>query len=150
MHVWFPIVAFFINMSMTVLWTVSVYGQMGPDYADPRYPSPIAWYIPKSCDYAIPYGAVKSCQLAKGTFAVSVFMLFLYTVNFGLAIWAMWPHQRNDVKDDDEESTVAGKEARPSEIQNINSVPATPRNQPYTPRTMAFQTLDRRLPLRQN
>jgi hypothetical protein len=74
MKVWYPIAACVINSGLVAIWAVSVYGQMGPDYADPRYPSPIAWYISKSCNYA-PDSLVKSCMLAKGTFAVTVAML---------------------------------------------------------------------------
>jgi hypothetical protein len=148
MKVYWPLWGLLINIGMTALWTVSVYGQMGPDYADPRYPSPIAWYIAKSCDYAKPYRTEKSCAIAKGSFAVSVYMLALYAANLGLAIWAMIPNKKLDemVDSDDEDSPVA-KEGKNWEMQSMKS-PATPRTMPYTPRTMAFQTLDRKLPLR--
>ena len=72
---WFPIVATVVNLAMVGLWTASVYGQAGPDHADPRHPSSVAWYIRMGCDIAKPYDAVKLCQLAKGTFAVTVYML---------------------------------------------------------------------------
>jgi hypothetical protein len=154
MHVWYPLVGLLANISMVAIWTVSVYGQMGPDYADPRYQSSIAWYISKSCSYAEPYGLAKSCMLAKGTFAVSVYMLFLYLVNLGLAIWAMWPREGADYQEDDEEDEYnagAARKEKELEMQNMR-IPMTPgRNPPftpYTPRTMAFQTLDRKLPLR--
>ena len=75
MKVWFPIVATVINFAMVALWTTSVYGQIGPDFADERYPSPVAWYIRMGCDIAKPYNAVSLCRLAKGTLAVSVYML---------------------------------------------------------------------------
>lgn len=75
MKVWFPLIGLFVNAALVALFTTSVYGQMGPDYADPRYPSPVAWYIAKSCRYARILNAEKSCMLAKGTFAVTVYML---------------------------------------------------------------------------
>jgi hypothetical protein len=75
MKLWFPILGLCVSFAMTALYTTSVYGQAGPDYADARYPSPVAWYISKSCDYAKPYGVANQCELAKGTFAVTVYML---------------------------------------------------------------------------
>ncbi|KAG7293402.1 hypothetical protein NEMBOFW57_003452 [Staphylotrichum longicolle] len=36
----------------TIVWSQTVYGQAGPDYADSRYPSPVAWYIRYGCDLA--------------------------------------------------------------------------------------------------
>lgn len=74
-------------------------------------------------------------------------------VNLGLAVWAMWPSKKYDIKlDDDEESqgsptesTVEAAGGKAFEMQ-----PNTPRTitTPFTPRTQAFNTLDRRLPLR--
>lgn len=72
---WYPIVGVVINLAMVGMWTASVYGQVGPDYADDRYPSPVAWYIRKGCDIAKPYDAESLCRLAKGTLAVTIFML---------------------------------------------------------------------------
>lgn len=81
MRVWTPIVGLIFSTAMTALYTVSVYGQMGPDYYDPLRPSPIAWYIRYGCWPAEGFqnDAVRSCQLAKGTFAVTVIQLY---VNF--------------------------------------------------------------------
>ncbi len=64
-----------VALVMTALYATSVYGQAGPDYADPRHPSPVAWYIAKSCNFAQADGAVGSCQLAKGTFAATCYLL---------------------------------------------------------------------------
>jgi hypothetical protein len=77
MKVWYPLLATFVNSGLVAIWAVSVYGQMGPDYADARYPSPMAWYIRQGCGIAEPYGngTVRLCMMAKGTFAVSVYML---------------------------------------------------------------------------
>ena len=75
MHVFYPIMGTFAAFALTALYATSVYGQMGPDYADARYPSPVAWYISKSCDYAKRNNAANSCMLAKGTFAVTVYLL---------------------------------------------------------------------------
>lgn len=92
MHVFFPLVSTLLHTSLIALWTVSVYGQMGPDYADPLYPSPVAWYIYRSCDAAGGrYRAVRSCQLARASFAVSVLMLAILLAHLGHALYAMWP-----------------------------------------------------------
>lgn len=76
----------------------------------------------------------------------------LYLLNLGFALWAMWPNPVNDMRDDDDDdddSTYAetGKE-RTWEMQGMKS-PMSARMTPYTPRTQAFHTLDRQLPLRQ-
>lgn len=75
MKVFYPVVAVFVNLSLTVLYAVSVYGQVGPDYADERYPAPAAWYFRYGCDMAKPYGSYKSCQIAQGSLAVTTYML---------------------------------------------------------------------------
>lgn len=77
MRVWTPIVGVFFSLAMTVMYAVSVYGQMGPDYFDPRYPSPVAWYIRYGCWHAEGFAgdAVGSCRMAKGTFAATVIQL---------------------------------------------------------------------------
>ena len=76
MRLWYPIISLLMSLALVVLYTVSVYGQAGPDYADSRYPSPSPWYIRLSCDVAKPYGATKDCMMAKGTFAVTIYMLY--------------------------------------------------------------------------
>jgi hypothetical protein len=77
LHIWYPLLGTVTNIIVVVLWAVSVYGQAGPDYSDPAHPSRIAWYINKSCDYARPSGNYHYCLMAKGTFAITVFMLYV-------------------------------------------------------------------------
>jgi hypothetical protein len=74
LHIWYPILGTVVNAAITVLWCVSIYGQAGPDHSDPEHPSSSAWYITKSCSYAIPSGNHHYCLMAKGTFAVTVLM----------------------------------------------------------------------------
>ncbi|EEY21113.1 conserved hypothetical protein [Verticillium alfalfae VaMs.102] len=173
MKVYYPLVALIFNIILTALWTTSMYGQMGPDHADPERPSNIAWYITRSCAPAGGrHNAEKSCRLAKASFAVTVLMLAVVLVNLGMAVWGMWPteadkhpHRKNsrwgDDSDDedDEDDNVESDRSSPVktggqwEMASMagGKGPASPRVmvQPYTPRTMAFQTLDRKLPLRQ-
>ena len=77
MHIWYPLLSTVINGLLTVCWIVSIYGQAGPDHTDPDHPSNVAWYIAKSCSYAAPSGNEHYCQMAKGTFAVTVFMMYV-------------------------------------------------------------------------
>ncbi|KAK1764824.1 hypothetical protein QBC33DRAFT_185116 [Phialemonium atrogriseum] len=146
MKVWFPIIGLLQSFAMVGLYTASVYGQAGPDYADSRYPSPSPWYIRLSCDVAKPYNATKQCMMAKGTFAVTIFMLSVYLGNLGLAIWSMLPNKQQAEGDDDDEASSSGS---PITDKQWEMQPVTPRTGlPFTPRTQAFHTLDRRLPLR--
>jgi hypothetical protein len=71
-------------------------------------------------------------------------------VNAGLAIWALVPNaadKASSEKDLDDSPIEAGEQ---KQWEMHGMTPATPgRTVPYTPRTMAFHTLDRKLPLRQ-
>lgn len=77
MSVYFPIIALFVSISQVTLWVVSVYGQLGPDYLDPLHPSPLPWYMRKSCDLAAPFSAVDKCLIARGTLAATVVVLYV-------------------------------------------------------------------------
>lgn len=145
MKVYFPIIGTFVSTALVALYVTSVYGQMGPDYADPRYPSRVAWYISKGCSYAKPFGLTKSCQMAQGTFAATVYLLFIYLICLGIAIWSMIPDKRIDQIMEEEDEEEFSKAHKQWEMQ-----PQTPREVPFTPRTQAFHTLDRKLPLRSN
>lgn len=60
----------------------------------------------------------------------------------------MWPNKRYDKTDDDEE----GSQPSPVNDKDLELQPTSPRMvpyTPYTPRTQAFHTLDRKLPLRE-
>lgn len=75
----------------------------------------------------------------------------MYLCNVAFAAWAMWPNPELDVpQDDDDDDHIRDKE-------EVEMQPTTPRimpgmqlpQVPFTPRTQAFHTLDRKLPLRQ-
>lgn len=74
LNIWFPILGTIISAFTGALWITSMYGQMGPDFNDPKHPSQIAWYIRKSCDIARPSGNYHYCVLAKVTFADTTLM----------------------------------------------------------------------------
>jgi hypothetical protein len=157
LHIWYPILGTLTNLVIVVLWTVSMYGQMGPDHSDPKYPSNIAWYISKSCDYAAPSGNYHYCLQAKGAFATTVIMLVIFLFNFILGVYSLIPtaaqRANSKIAIDDMQTkhspladSISDKEWEMKRYPNVN-VNATPA-QPYTPRTLAFNTLDRQLPLR--
>ncbi len=64
----------------------------------------------------------------------------------------MWPNKVNDIVEDDEDQASATsadfKERGNWEMYGMKS-PASAYASPFTPRTQAFHTLDRQLPLRQ-
>lgn len=161
MRVWYPILALFIQLSLVVLYTVSTYGQIGPDYADKRYPAYAAWYFRKGCGLAKAYGKYKSCQVAQGSLAVTLYMLTIYVISVGFAIWAMWPSEHNnweeDPDDDDRDSlqdvsgddSAAPMKPRIVEMRSLHTPGFAALDSPFTPRTTAFHTLNRTdLPLR--
>ncbi|KND91420.1 hypothetical protein TOPH_04004 [Tolypocladium ophioglossoides CBS 100239] len=152
MKMYYPIFAVFINVALIALYSVSVYGQVGPDYADPRYPASAAWYFRQGCGLAQKYGKFKSCQIAQASLGVTLLMLVFYLVNLGFAIYARWPNQENHLAyEDDQNSTTSDPKERSMstwEMQSMKS-PVSANAVPFTPRTQAFHTLDRQLPLRQ-
>ncbi|KAI9171722.1 Glutarate-semialdehyde dehydrogenase [Paramyrothecium foliicola] len=148
MRGWFPILAILINIALVALYTVSVYGQIGPDYLDPRYPAPVAWYLRYGCDMARPYGVYKSCQIAQSSLGLSIYMLVLYLLNLGFTANAMRPNKANDLGDEDDDEYGPQKDFTTVEMHGLPS-PTVGGAVPFTPRTQAFYTLDRTLPLRQ-
>ncbi|KAG6008769.1 hypothetical protein E4U21_003967 [Claviceps maximensis] len=153
MKLWYPILATFINCAMVALYTVSTYGQIGPDYADARYPAPAAWYFRQGCDLARRYNKYKSCQVAQASLFATLYILVIYLCNLGFSIWAMMLNNRannSENNDDDDFSTTWDPNKQSTwEMRNMKS-PASIHESPFTPRTQAFRTLDRQLPLRQN
>lgn len=64
----------------------------------------------------------------------------------------MWPNPDNDLPDeddDDEMSEAQRQEYKNWEMQNMKTPTTAVMSTPFTPRTQAFHTLDRTLPLRQ-
>jgi len=156
LHIWYPLLGVVANAAITVLWAVSVYGQAGPDHSDPQFPSNVAWYISKSCRYAKPSGNEHYCLQAKGAFATTVIMMSIFFFNMLLGIWSLIPTAamrataKLGVDDMQAEggSPTSDNSDREWEMKDVARTAATPK-QPYTPRTLAFNTLDRQLPLRQ-
>lgn len=161
MHIYYPIIGLAVALVMGTLYSVSLGGQAGPDYADSRYPSPTPWFLRKGCSYARAYQKYSECQMAQGSVAVSAYMLVIYLIALGLAIWSMLPNKQLDLEDDSDSDygfPSASKkqwemQPRPMLSPAVAGVPTptptpfTPFT-PFTPRTQAFHALDRKLPLR--
>lgn len=75
MDFWRPVLVLPINIAFVALYATSLGGQAGPDYLDPTRPSPVAWYIAKSCSVAANRQIQSYCRDAKGTFAAFSLML---------------------------------------------------------------------------
>jgi len=159
LHIWYPLLGVATNAALTALWATSIWGQAGPDYSDPAHPSSIPWYITKSCSYAEPLGAVGGCKQAKASFAMSIVMCAIFFLNMILGIWSLIPskamREASKMEVDDLQAETKGSPASENSAHGIwqmKSVRATVTpvpQQPFTPRTLAFNTLDRQLPLRQ-
>ncbi|KFY42633.1 hypothetical protein V494_02331 [Pseudogymnoascus sp. VKM F-4513 (FW-928)] len=152
MHMFIPLVSVIINAIVLALWCFSAYGQAGPDHSDPEHPSSVAWYIAKSCSVAEASGNKHNCEMAKGSFASTIFMIAIFALTIALGIWSMIPTEeakeaRKAKKAAEKDSPYPDAGEKLWELRNIQT-PA-PAFQPYTPRTLAFNTLDRQLPLRE-
>ncbi|AEO53131.1 hypothetical protein MYCTH_2085599 [Thermothelomyces thermophilus ATCC 42464] len=159
MKVFYPIFGTIISLVLVVLYTVSIYGQAGPDYADPRYPSPTPWHLRIGCSLAEPYGAAKTCRMVQATLGVTVYLLTVYLCQLGFAIWAMLPNKEldmydSDAEDDDDDGHPAkAKNKAAASVVQLQPAPApapapAADKTPFTPRTQAFHALERKLPLR--
>ncbi|KAH8597564.1 hypothetical protein B0O99DRAFT_617689 [Bisporella sp. PMI_857] len=155
MHVWYPLLGAVTNAAVTALWIVSAYGQGGPDHSDPKHDSNVAWYIAKSCSYAKPTHNVGYCMQAKSAFAVTIIMVVVFFANMALGIWSMIPTAAERAADkmdvDDMQMTNDDSPASYRSTEKaweMKAVPLKAQTTPYTPRTLAFNTLDRQLPLR--
>ncbi|KAI1175578.1 hypothetical protein F4777DRAFT_323055 [Nemania sp. FL0916] len=158
MEFWLPIIVLPINIAFVGLYAASLGGQAGPDYLDPAHPSRVAWYIAKPCSVAANPQIQSYCTSAKGVFAAFSIMFAVTLVNLGLTIWAMLPNERDkrdwDSDDEDEDEPLgagAGRNNQKGPAWEMHSIPPTPRTglMPYTPRTTAFNTLNRSNPSRQ-
>jgi hypothetical protein len=67
----------------------------------------------------------------------------VYLLNLGFSIWALWPDKINDIEEDDDDDYTPPKQ-EPDYVEMQGMMGAMP----FTPRTQAFHTLNRDLPLR--
>ncbi|KAK4084555.1 uncharacterized protein Triagg1_1035 [Trichoderma aggressivum f. europaeum] len=154
MRIWYPLLSTVGSVALVVLYAVSTYGQVGPDYSDPRYPAPAAWYFRYGCDMAKPYGQYTNCQIAQGSLFITLYMLTTYVIVLGFSLYCMWPNPLNNLETDEDEDDEApsikeGKGVEMSGWPTNMKTPMASGAMPFTPRTQAFHILDRKLPLRQ-
>ncbi|RKF57328.1 hypothetical protein OnM2_075006b [Erysiphe neolycopersici] len=154
LNIWFPILGTVISAFTGALWITSMYGQMGPDFNDPKHPSQIAWYIRKSCDIARPSGNYHYCVLAKITFADTTLMSIISILYTALGIYSTVPSLKKSPTPENsiEEglgnlsiNAVNRNQANLGRELELTSL-SNPQYTPITPRTLAFNTLDRRIP----
>jgi hypothetical protein len=62
----------------------------------------------------------------------------------------MFPNPKNDINEDEDEDEYNQTGKQPAGDKWEMQPPASARSIPFTPRTQAFHTLERKLPLRQN
>ncbi|KOS18935.1 hypothetical protein ESCO_000267 [Escovopsis weberi] len=151
LKLWIPIFATFVNVALVALYTVSVYGQIGPDHADPRYPSSVVWYLRLGCGLAKPSGNYQNCQIAQGSLFITLYMLVVYLACLAMSAAAMWPNKMNDAVDEEEQEEDEDKKSKEAKLHDIELQGMgfqTDGGHPFTPRTQAFQSLTRELPLR--
>ncbi|KAI6249795.1 hypothetical protein HI914_01279 [Erysiphe necator] len=153
LNIWFPLLGTVISAFTSALWITSMYGQMGPDFNDPKHPSHIAWYVRKSCDIARSSGNHHYCVLAKVTFANTTLMSVVSLLFTALGIYSIIPSSKKSQTPgnvlagfhDLAITTVdRGQENLGRELELISL--SNPQVTPITPRTLAFITLDRQLP----
>jgi hypothetical protein len=75
MHLFIPLLAFFVHGLMVALYAVSLRNQSAPDLSDPDKPQPgLPWYMSKGCSYATPSNK-GFCMQARASFGVTCAMV---------------------------------------------------------------------------
>jgi len=151
-----PLVSLFVNICLCAVWAISVYGQAGPDRSEPPNVSSSPWYITKSCSVSTTPRIEHFCNLAKGSFAVTVILMATYAIMVGLSIYSLFSsrnskHSRNSSFDSEDAITKGSPDSEETadarwEAENPPRNPAM--IHAVSPRTAAFNTLSRPMPLR--
>lgn len=153
LHVLPPIVSVVLHLVLIILYAVAVSIQASSDTSDPRHPqNGPAWYITKSCSVAHNRNNIGYCQQAKATFACFVAMLGVFSIYFLLSAWSCIPSkaQIEEYEEKKRQKKLRWAHLDEPDARSANSgyqhhTPDTPGVQfgmsPYTPRTLAFNTL---------
>ncbi|KAI9843736.1 MAG: hypothetical protein M1838_002479 [Thelocarpon superellum] len=154
MHLFYPWLSLLVHLLLVGLYAVSIAGQAGSDYSDPAHPSPRPWYLTQSCSVAMTPQDEHYCELAKGTFAVTVIMLSIFALHVPLALLSLLPSKRaRHARTSSVESDVHMTKFQEDAIYSPNRTPVLPKfppppKVPITPRTQAFNKLTQSLPFR--
>ncbi|KAL8717684.1 MAG: hypothetical protein Q9225_005092 [Loekoesia sp. 1 TL-2023] len=82
-HVFYPLLSALIHAVLIALYAVSIHAQAAPDMSDPDHPQPGApWYITKSCGAPVKPSLQGYCKQAKGSFAVTIMLLYVLPLPF--------------------------------------------------------------------
>lgn len=180
MHLFFPPIAAATHGALFILYIVAARYQAGSDTSDPQHPQPgPPWYITKSCSVAAHQSNIGYCQQAKSLFAITVIVIALYAVDFGISVHSCFitKEEKEKVLELREEKRVE-KEFEEEILKSPSMVPLSapgmiPRTpgfppiasspivrhgapiSPFTPRHLAFNRLgsgstSSDLPLRDN
>jgi hypothetical protein len=76
-HVFPPFLSAIVHTVITILYVVAISQQAGSDYTDPDHPSQFPWYLTKGCGDPVAPNLKSACQMAKGSFAVTVIMAYV-------------------------------------------------------------------------
>ncbi|KAL1311158.1 hypothetical protein AAFC00_001360 [Neodothiora populina] len=151
MGTFLPLLSVVTHVAEVVLYIVSSYGQTGPDTSDPKHPQKGGpWYITKSCSVVHTKSNYGYCVQAKASFAVTLVLVILYAAYLGLAIFSSIPTRAerlaklssSDMPVYEPEHLSGGrpwgKQEPAVHLAPMSSKPTDP----YTPRTVAFHTLE--------
>ncbi|KAK3675286.1 hypothetical protein LTR78_004796 [Recurvomyces mirabilis] len=163
LHSFWPILGVLVSILEVALYAVSIKHQSTPDMTDPAHPSPgLPWYLSKGCMYAAA-GNHGFCMQARAVFGVTCAMVALFSVYFIWSVMSMWPTpseraERDQQYEADIEMKKVNEYSPDSELSreevwernrqmflNLPKTPNTPgfgRQNPMTPRTVAFTQLN--------
>ncbi|GAB7326325.1 hypothetical protein MBLNU13_g10295t2 [Cladosporium sp. NU13] len=159
MHLFLPLLAFFVHGLMLALYAVSLRNQSAPDMSDPDKPSPgLPWYMSKGCSYATPSNK-GFCMQARASFGVTCAMVAFFAIFLIYSALSIIPTQRERSARAETIEMAKLSEYRPQTMTrdeqrdmnrqiflNLPKTPTTPwgrdPSNPMTPRTVAFTQLN--------
>lgn len=99
LHLFFPPIAAATHGALVALYIVAARYQAGSDTSDPQHlQSGPPWYITKSCSVAAHKSNIGYCMQAKSLFAITVIVIVLYAVDFGISVHSCFITQEEKEK----------------------------------------------------
>lgn len=155
LHLFIPLLSVAVHALLAALFGYSISCQTASDTTDPQQPqNGPPWYITKSCNVAYYKKNVGYCEQAKATFAITIVLIVLFSINTLVALWSAFPTKderraRETTVEEADTNDTTGSEQKSQNRWEMNNLsgqepPATPGVQnPRTPRTKAFNQLSR-------